>query len=688
MSDLLLELYSEEIPPVLQEDAKNSIAANFISFFEKHGFKKIVSEVYSTPKRLIFYYNNLPLNIETEEKVLRGPKVGSPEQAIQGFIKSNSLDAKDVYEEETDKGKFFFAKTHKRKISVTEEIKKNIPHFLNGVQWKKKMRWGNHDLSWGRPLKSILCLFDKHIIPFNFFHLSSTNLTYIGGPLEDKALVVNDYDHYKKILNDNKIIFDNNEREKIITKNILSSLKKNNCELEINQKLLKQVINLVETPVVLKGTFLKEFLKLPEELLILTMRHHQRYFPMRSIDTHKLINNFIVVANKEDIKNKILKGNERVLTARLTDAKFFWEKNKSQNLVKQVSKLKGITFYKGLGTLHDKTQRIRVLTSFISDIINCKRDDAEIAASICKADLVSDLVGEYPELQGVLGKYFAIEQGFSLAIANAIADHYLPVGPEDRVPKEKISIAVALSDKIDNLVGFFGINEKPTSSKDPYALRRSALGILRILIENRISISLKELINNSKNSYLTQGVNMQNQKFTEEILAFISDRFKNLLKDQKIRSDVIESVLSSSRSDDYFALFSKIKNLNKSLSSEDGQKAIAVYKRCSNILEQSTKDNKQEFFGDPETVLFKHNEENFLLEKLNNIREHYTTPARLRTVEQTMYLLGETKSFVDKFFDNVKVNDENEQIKKNRLELLFLLCKTFDTFADFSKFEI
>jgi glycyl-tRNA synthetase beta chain len=688
MSDLLLELYSEEIPPTLQEDAKNNITANFTSFFEKYDFKKVVSEIYSTPKRLIFYYSNLPTNIKTEAKVLRGPKVGAPEQAIQGFIKSNNLDPKDIYEEETDKGKFIFAKTQKREVPVVEEIKKNIPHFLNGLQWRKKMRWGNHDLSWGRPLKSILCLFDKQTIPFNFFHLTSTNITYVDGPLEDKAVVIKDYSHFKKILTDKRITFDNAEREKLITKNIQSFLKKNDCELEINNKLLKQVINLVEDPIVLKGSFLKDFLKLPEELLILTMQYHQRYFPMRSTNNHKLINNFIVVANKQDIKNKIIKGNERVLTARLSDAKFFWEKNKRQNLVKQVSKLKGITFYQSLGSLHDKTQRIRVLASFIADIVNCKKDDAEIAASICKADLVSDLVGEYPELQGVLGKYFAIEQGFSLEIANAISDHYLPVGPEDRVPKEKISIAIALADKIDNLVGFFGINEKPTSSKDPYALRRSALGILRIVIENKITISLKELINNSKNSYLTQRVNMLNLKFTEEILAFVSDRFKNLLKDQKIRPDVIESVLFNSRSDDYYSLFTKIKNLNKAVKSEDGQNVIAVYKRCTNILEQSKKDLKQELFGDPETVLFKHNEENFLLEKINEIREHYTTPARLRTVEQTMGLLAGTKGFVDKFFDNVKVNDENEQIKKNRLELLFLLCKTFDSFADFSKFEV
>ena len=328
MSDLLLELYSEEIPPTLQEDAKSNISENFTSFFEKNGFKKVVSEIYSTPKRLIFYYSNLPTNIKTEAKVLRGPKVGAPEQAVQGFVKSNNLDPKDIYEEDTDKGKFIFAKTQKKETPVIEEIKKNIPHFLNGLQWRKKMRWGNHDLSWGRPLKSILCLFDKQTISFNFFHLTSTNVTYVDGPLDDKAVVIKDYSHFKKILTDKRITFDNAEREKLITKNIQSFLKKNDCELEINNKLLKQVINLVEDPIVLKGSFLKDFLKLPEELLILTMQHHQRYFPMRSTNNHKLINNFIVVANKEDIANKIIKGNERVLTARCQMQNFSGKKIK------------------------------------------------------------------------------------------------------------------------------------------------------------------------------------------------------------------------------------------------------------------------------------------------------------------------------------------------------------------------
>jgi glycyl-tRNA synthetase beta chain len=687
MSELFLELYSEEMPPALQEEAKNSIVENFNKFFEINNLKKIQVQSYSTPKRLIFYFSNLIDKIVTDAKVLKGPKVGLPEQALNGFLKSNSLAKNDLYEEETDKGKFYFAKVKKKEKLVVDELKKNIPSFLTNISWRKKMRWANYDLFWGRPLKSILCLFDKQLVPFNFFHIKSGVLTYVDGPLDDKAVVIKDFSHYKKLLISKKIIFSNVDREALISRDIESLLKKNKCHLTINKKLLRQVVNLVEDPVVLKGNFDKEFLKLPEELLILTMQHHQRYFSMRSLTNNKLTNSFIVIANKQDVAKKIIIGNERVITARLTDAKFFWEKNKLQNLVKQVSKLKNIVFYQNLGSVYDKTQRIRVLSSFIADITKYKKDDTEIAASICKADLVSDLVSEYPELQGVLGKYFAIQQGFSLEIANAIADHYLPLGPEDRVPKEKISIAVALSDKIDNLVGFFGINEKPTSSKDPYALRRSALGILRILIENKLSISLKELINNSKNSYLAQGINMQNLKFTEEILAFIGDRFKNLLKDQKIKAEVIESILTNNRSDDYYLLYNKIKILNKAIKTKEGQDIISIYKRAANIVSQFKKDTKKELFGEPEIVLFKHNEENNLLEKINVIREHYTTPSRLRNTDETINLLASSRNLVDKFFNNVKVNDEDSQIKKNRLELLFLLCKTFDTFTDFSKFE-
>ena len=284
-------------------------------------------------------------------------------------------------------------------------------------------------------------------------------------------------------MKDKNVVLDQDVREKMILSSLTSIFKKSKCEDNPNLRLVEEVTNLVDHPTALKGSFSADFLVLPEELLNLTMMQHQRYFPMKSLETGKITNSFITISNNQDEKKLIIDGNERVLQARLSDAKFFWDKNKRQNLVKNVSKLNGITFYKDLGTLYDKTQRVRQLASVIADIIGANKGDAEIAASICKADLVTDLVGEYPELQGVIGKYFAISQGFSPEIANAISEHYLPLGPSDKVPKDKIAICVALADKLDTLIGFFGIGLKPTSSKDPFALRRAVLGMIRIVIE-------------------------------------------------------------------------------------------------------------------------------------------------------------------------------------------------------------
>jgi len=473
MSEFLLELYSEEIPHGLQIDCRTNLDASFQKKLEDHNIKYKHINVFSTPSRLCIHIEGLPTNLLLEAKEIKGPKVGSPEQALEGFLKSNKLDKKDVFEKEIDKGKFYFAKTKQQKIDLQTLFATQVPEILKTLNWKKSMRWSNHSLSWGRPLKSILCLFDKHPVVFDFHHLKSSNKVHVGGPYDEKSFIVKNIVQYFSTLKDKKIILDQEVRKKMVLEGLKSVFKKSKCEDNPNAKLVEEVTNLVDYPTALKGQFSKEFLELPEELLHLTMMQHQRYFPMKSLETNKITNSFITISNNTDEKKLIIAGNESVLQARLSDAKFFWDKNKRQNLVKNVSKLNGITFYKDLGSLYDKTQRVRQLASLIADIIGANKGDTEIAGSICKADLVSDLVGEYPELQGVIGKYFALSQGFSPEIANAISDHYLPVGPTDRVPKDKISICVALADKLDTLIGFFGINLKPTSSKDPFALRLS-----------------------------------------------------------------------------------------------------------------------------------------------------------------------------------------------------------------------
>ena len=482
MSDFLLEIYSEEIPHSLQIDARINLA----SFFKKKladkkiKFKKL--NIYSTPSRLCIYIQGLPTTFNIAAKEIKGPKVGMPSKALEGFLKSNNLKKSDISQKEIDKGKFYYGKTKKQTVNLRDLFKSVVPEILKNINWKKSMRWSNHSLQWGRPLKSILCLFDKNLVFFSFQHLKSTNKVFLGGPYDEKSFVIKNISDYFNLLKEKKIILDHEARKKLILDSLKSILNKSKCENNPNTKLVEEVTNLVDHPTALKGKFSEEFLGLPEELLNLTMMQHQRYFPMKSKEKNKIINNFITISNKRDEKKIIIAGNERVLQARLSDAKFFWDKNKKQNLVKLVSKLNGIVFYKELGTIYDKTQRVRQLSSLIADIIGCNKEDTEIAASICKADLVTDLVGEYPELQGVIGSYFALGQGFSPQISKAISDHYLPLGPNDKVPKEKISISVALADKLDTLIGFFGINIKPTSSKDPFALRRSVLGIIRILI--------------------------------------------------------------------------------------------------------------------------------------------------------------------------------------------------------------
>ena len=685
MSDFFLELYSEEIPHGLQIHARKQIHELIFKELNENNIKFKGFDVFSTPKRLIVFIENITLNQKIESQEVKGPKVGCNDQALEGFLKSKNALKEDLIQKSTDKGEFYFVKLPAKTLLTSDILRKKLPSILQTINWKKSMRWSDHDCFWGRPLKSILCLLDNKVLDFSFFHINSSNSTYVNGPFEDKEIKIKNFKDYKKNLEKNKIEIDHKKREQKIRTELEKVLKKNKCTPELNNFLVEEVTNLVETPVILKGKFDPEHLVLPDELLNLTMVNHQRYFPMKSIFDDKLINSFLFVANNFDNKNLITKGNEKVIDARLSDAKFFWDKNKRQNLVKQVTKLNSIVFYQKLGTLYDKTQRIRQLGSVIADSIGANKEDTEIAGSICKSDLVSDLVGEYPELQGIIGSYFAIEQGFSKEISNAVQNHYLPLGPSGKVPKEKISIAVAIADKIDTLVGFFGIDEKPTSSKDPFALRRACLGVLRLITENKVSLSLKEILNNSKNLYLAQKYQLTNEKIIEDLFQFFIERFKINLKDKGARLDVTNSILENNRSDDFYLIMKNINELSKCLKKSQGQDAISIYKRSKNILDQSNQE--EEFFGNPDNVLFQHPSEDEILIKLNEARDYFTTPSRLRDNEKTITLLSELKPMTDNFFDNVKVNDDNQQVRKNRLELLTLLCKTFEKFTDFSKLD-
>ena len=428
--------------------------------------------------------------------------------------------------------------------------------------------------------------------------------------------------------------------------------------------------------------FNKEYLNIPKEIIISTLEKHQRYFPI--FDSRgRLTNDFFVVANKKDEKKLITEGNKRVVEARLSDAKFFWDKDRSKNLIKQIANLKTIMFYEKLGTIYDKTQRIRQLAALLSDDLNINKEKVQIAASISKADLCSDLVGEYPELQGVMGKYFALSQGFDEDVANSVSEHYLPVGLTSPLPKKPFSYSISIVDKIDTLVGFFIIDEKPTSSKDPFALRRSAISLLRIIIENKLSFKLRDLISYSIKLYEQQEVKIKNNEAEQQILDFIKERMRNILKQKNIKPDIIEASISSHVGDNFLDLFKKTILINKNINKEIGINAVKSYKRAANILDNVNKS----ITGRPDAVLFRKDEEKLLYEKISEIRKAFTMKDSNKDYENLLIKLSHTKESTDNFFDNVVVNDENKDIKNNRLELLKMFCNTFDNFIDFSKLE-
>ena len=682
MSEFLLELYSEEIPPNLQINARVSIKELLQKSLKEEGlkFKSVIS--YSSPTRLTVIIKDVPERIKIPSKEIRGPKVGVLDDILNSFVRSHNASIKDIFEKDTVKGKFYFLKTKSKEIFTKDLLIKIVLNSMASLNWRKSMKWSDNNLVWGRPLRSILAIFNKKPLSFNYGHLKSVDFAIVEKDLIYKSKKVESFKEYLNFLKINKIILNQEDREKKIIKKFQTICKEKNFKDLFNKNLIKEVVNIVEDPNVLLVDFNKKYLQIPSEIITSTLQSHQRYFPLFD-NKERLTNYFLVVANKNDTKNLIKEGNKRVVEARLSDAKFFWDKDKSRNLIKEIGKLKNIIFYEKIGTIYDKTQRLRKLAGFISDSLNLNKEKVQIAASISKSDLSSDLVREYPELQGVMGKYFASAQGFEDDVANAIKDHYLPVGISSIVPKKPISYSVSIIDKVDSLVGFFIINEKPTSSKDPFALRRAAIGLLRIIIENNLSVKIKDIIGYSIKLFEEQGVEKQNINCEKELLDFLKERMKNILKEKKIKNDIIEASISSHIGDNYLDLFKKNMIMNKYIDKEVGKNVVSSYKRAFNIIEKTDKTT----LGAPDAILFRVEDEKMLFEKLNEIKKDFTVQDNKKNYEKLLFSMSEIKPLTDNFFDNVKVNDENSDIKNNRIELLKMFCNTFDNFVNFSKLE-
>jgi len=687
MSEFFIELFSEEIPAKLQINARKNLYENFKKFFDENGVSlKGRFNVFSTPNRLVMHVDKITKIITRNAEEIRGPNLKAPETALEGFIRSNNIKKSQIFKKKTEKGDFYFFKRASKKIKTFDLIKENLPSILDNISWNKSMKWNNHDLFWGRPLKSILTVLDGKKLEFNFHHLVSSNVTFIDKDLEEQTKTFDSFKSYNSYFKSKGVIIDHEKRKSIILNELTKLSKKKNLKILLNEKLLEEITNIVEKPKILICEFNNKYLEIPKEILIITMQNHQKYFPTFD-KKENITNNFFVIADNKDKKGLIKLGNERVIEARLNDAEFFWKKNKSQNLVKQVSKLKDINYFKGLGSYFDKVQRIRKLCALISDEMLISKEKIEIASSICKVDLMSDLVGEYPELQGIMGGYFAEIQGFDKEISQAISEHYLPLGMDSRTPNKPFSIALSISDKLDSLVGFFGINFKPTSSKDPYALRRMAISLVRLIIENNKNFKLRDLINYSCLLYKEQKFEFDTKILNKELGEFILERLKNYLKEKKIRNDIVESSVHIASIDELSKIYKKSLALNKNIKKDSGQDVIYIYKRASNIL-SSERDNSIEIIGSADPGIFKNDFEKNLYKKIHNIRKYFSSAGRSEDYEESLKTLSAAKFDVEAFFDNVVVNDSDPIIKKNRLELLKMLCKSFDNYFNFSKIEI
>ncbi len=682
MSELFLELFSEEMPVFLQKSLKVGLLENITKAFNEKTikFKKKIS--ISTPNRLIIVFQGIDKDVILEAKEIKGPNISSPKEALEGFLKSHDISKKDIYKKKIDKGEFYFFKSKKKKLKTVDILKDILPKAISDFKWKKSMKWGSYDLYWGRPLKSILCIFDKKVVNFELKHLRSSKFTYIDKDFEEQKRSFTDFNAYKNFFEKRGIILDEENRKNRIEKEIRRILNRKNCKINNNSKLLDEVVNIVDQPYVIECSFDKKFLSIPKEILVLTMQSHQKYFPLLT-NKDEITNEFLVISNKKDKKGFIKAGNERVIEARLNDAEFFWRKDKSQNLVKKVSELKSMFFFKGLGTYFDKVQRMRKLGGIISDQLLISKEKVELSASICKADLISDSVKEFPELQGILGSHLSKAQGFDKEIVDAIKEQYLPIGLDSTIPRKPYSITLSLTDKIDTLTGFFGVNEKPSSSKDPYALRRVALGIIRIIIENKKNIKINDLISYSSTMYFDQGFNLSNDQLVKDVLNFLKDRFKFYLKEKEIRYDIVEASSKLLNLNEISTVFEKAKSLNKVINKQIGEDIVSSYKRASNILYSKVKDTKNDLSNITDPEIFKNDFEKNLFSKINELKKSLSSNSDIKNFDETLILLSTAKKDLFAFFDNVQVNDENEDVKKNRLELINFFCKTYENFIDF-----
>jgi glycyl-tRNA synthetase beta chain len=686
MAELLLELFSEEIPARMQTRAAEDLERLIGDKLKDAGLTFDTVRSFATPRRLAAVVDGLPARSPDVSEEKKGPRVGAPEAAVQGFLKSAGLKSLDEAEIRADKKGDFYVATIKRSGRATPQVVAEVvPEIVRNFPWPKSMRWGNGRLRWVRPLHSILCIFGGKMVPFEIDGIKSGKETRGHRFMAPKPFSVRSFDDYVQRLRKAFVILDPREREAIILKGAQKLAAKQQLVLVEDMALLAENAGLTEWPVVLMGSFDESFLDVPGEVLATSMKAHQKCFSLRRGE--RLGNRFILVANLEakDRGKAIVAGNERVIAARLADAKFFFDHDRKVMLEERVPKLREIVFHEKLGTQYERVQRVRMLAREVAKLVRADPDLAERAAILAKADLISNMVGEFPELQGVMGRYYALDQEEDALVANAIGAHYKPVGPSDDVPRDPIAISVALADKLDMLTGFWAIDEKPTGSKDPYALRRAALGVIRIVLENDLRLPLNDVTRAALQKW-RQLTSHGSADAQASLLAFFADRLKVHLRDQGARHDLVDAVFALG-GDDLLMIVRRVEALGLFLDTEDGEHLLTGTKRAINILRIEEKKDSCSYDQPPDASLLKQPEELALAKTVDEVERTAAAAVGKEDFEAAMAAMARLRAPVDAFFDHVTVNADDPALRENRLRLLNRIRSTTLTVADFSKIE-
>jgi glycyl-tRNA synthetase beta chain len=703
MAEFLLELLSEEIPARMQLRASEDLKRLVCEKLTEAALTYTRADSYATPRRLALRVDGVPQQQPDREIEIKGPRVGAPDNVIQAFLKARGLNDLDACEQrQSGRGAFWFYVERVPGKPTPDVLGGLLPEVIASFPWPKSMRWGYDRVTWVRPLHNIVAVFEGELVPFEVDlgsperprRIAARKETYGHRFLGPQAFNVSNFNTYKARLGVRQVLIDPAERRHAIRKHAERLARAESLTVRPDEALLDEVVGLVEWPVVHMGRIDADYMDLPPEVLTTAMRSHQKYFALQD-SLGRLAPRFLIVSNMEtrDHGALVVTGNERVLRARLADAQFFWDQDRKVKLQDRADALKPIVFHAKLGSLADKVARIETLAvALAAKLSGTEETVVRRAARLCKADLTTGMVGEFPELQGIMGRYYARLEGETPDVANAIAEHYAPLGPHDKCPTAPVSVVVALADKIDTLVGFWGVDEKPTGSKDPFALRRAALGAIRLVIENGLRHGLMDVFDAAIAAYAAQGIKLDGASVRQDLPEFFADRLKIALREKGVRHDLISAIFALKREDspgedDLVRLLSRVDALAKFLESDDGANLLTASKRAGNILRIEEKKDGMSYEDAPDASLLRLPEEFNLVEAMKDARERAELAISREAFGAAMVALARLRNPVDDFFERVTVNSDDPAQRANRLRLLSRIRATLSTVADFSKIE-